>query len=85
VLARIENFKGAIADYTKAIEINPNYGEAYYNRGLSRLALGQKNKSTLEDFQKAAKIYQEQGKTEYYQDALERIKELQQSNPGPVS
>jgi tetratricopeptide (TPR) repeat protein len=25
--------KGAIADYTKAIEVNPQYAEAYYNRG----------------------------------------------------
>jgi len=25
----------AIADYTKAIEINPKYAKAYYNRGLA--------------------------------------------------
>ena len=28
---------GAISDYTKAIEINPNYDKAYYNRGISKL------------------------------------------------
>ena len=27
---------GAISDYTKAIEINPNDGDAYYNRAISK-------------------------------------------------
>ena len=27
------DYYGAISDYTKAIEINPNYADAYYNRG----------------------------------------------------
>ncbi len=29
------NYEQAIGEYTKAIEINPNYAEAYNNRGLS--------------------------------------------------
>ena len=32
----IQDYYGAIADYTKAIEINPNDGDAYYNRGASK-------------------------------------------------
>jgi tetratricopeptide (TPR) repeat protein len=31
---------GAISDYTKAIEINPRYAEAYGNRGLARKTKG---------------------------------------------
>ena len=27
---------GAISDYTKAIEINPQYAKAFYNRGISK-------------------------------------------------
>ena len=27
-------YKGAISDYNKAIEINPEYEDAYYERGL---------------------------------------------------
>ncbi|MDA0356177.1 MAG: tetratricopeptide repeat protein [Bacteroidetes bacterium] len=29
----LNDYKGAIADFSKAIEIYPNYGGAYYNRG----------------------------------------------------
>ena len=30
------DYYGAISDYTKAIEINPNDGDAYYNRGNAK-------------------------------------------------
>ncbi|MFM9161191.1 MAG: tetratricopeptide repeat protein, partial [Dolichospermum sp.] len=33
-------YKVAIAEYTQAIKIDPNYAEAYYNRGKSREKLG---------------------------------------------
>ena len=29
-------YKGAISDYTKAIEINPEYEDAYYDRGVAK-------------------------------------------------
>ena len=29
-------YKGAISDYTKAIEINPEYEDAYYDRGFAK-------------------------------------------------
>ena len=31
---------GAISDYNKAIEINPNYAGVYFNRALSKEFLG---------------------------------------------
>jgi tetratricopeptide (TPR) repeat protein len=34
---RFSDYDGAIADYTKAIEINPKYTEAYCNRGTAKL------------------------------------------------
>jgi len=42
----------AIADFTKAIEIDPHYIVAYFNRGLSYKAQGEKAKAVadLEEF-----------------------------------
>jgi tetratricopeptide (TPR) repeat protein len=69
--------QGAIDDYNQAIKINPKDADAYNNRGVVRYELGDKQ-GTIDDFQQAAKLYQQQGKNQDYQDALNRIKELQQ-------
>jgi tetratricopeptide (TPR) repeat protein len=34
---RLGDKKGAIADYTKAIELNPQYADAYYSRGNAKI------------------------------------------------
>ena len=46
------NHKGAIDDFTKAIEIDPNNEYALSNRGFAKLRLGDKE-SSLEDYSKA--------------------------------
>ena len=33
---KLGNYKGAIADYDKAIELNPQYASAYNNRGYCK-------------------------------------------------
>jgi len=38
-----QDYSGAIADFNKAIEDNPNYMKALYYRGLAELQTGQKN------------------------------------------
>ncbi|WP_084386904.1 tetratricopeptide repeat protein [Anabaena sp. CA = ATCC 33047] len=68
--------QAAIEDYTQAININPNDADAYYNRGNARSALGRKQAAIL-DFRKSADLYKQQGKESDYQDALNRIKELE--------
>ena len=52
---KLGDFKGAIADYTKAIEINPNYGRAYNNRGNSKHNL-KDYQGAIADYTKAIKI-----------------------------
>jgi len=44
--------KEAMADYDKAIELDPGYGSSYFNRGIARQHLGDK-KGACEDFNKA--------------------------------
>ena len=50
--AEIGDHNGAISDYTKLIEINPNYAEAYLNRGRSYYSLNDEG-SACKDFKKA--------------------------------
>ena len=64
--AKLQDYQGAIADYSKAIELNPNYIEAYYNRGILKFILNQKNSACL-DWSKAGELGDG--------DAYDRIKE----------
>ena len=53
--AVINDFENALANYSKAIELNPDLGEAYFNRGLIYLQLGQKEKA-IDDISKAGEL-----------------------------
>lgn len=56
---------GAIADFTKAIKINPNYFEAYYHRAMSFYFLNQYN-NAIADFTRAIKINDKYAEAYYY-------------------
>ena len=45
----------AIADYTKAIEINPNYASTYYNRGILKKDLKDYS-GAIADYTKAIEL-----------------------------
>ncbi len=51
----MQDMTGAISCYTQALEIKPDFGEAYYNRGLVYLQLGNKAKG-IEDLSKAGEL-----------------------------
>ena len=53
--AKLKDYNGAISDYTKAIELNPNYTKAYYNRGIAKENLGDLN-GACADWKKAAEL-----------------------------
>ena len=50
-----EDYRGAIADYSAAIKIDPKYTDAYYGRGYSRYNL-QDYKGAIADYNAAIKI-----------------------------
>ncbi|BAZ49068.1 TPR repeat-containing protein [Nostoc sp. NIES-4103] len=67
----------AIAEYTRAIELDPNYAEAYFYRGNTLALEGQPQKG-IEDIQKAATIFTSRGelqKAEAVQQYEEIIRE----------
>ncbi|WP_293132996.1 tetratricopeptide repeat protein [Microcoleus sp. bin38.metabat.b11b12b14.051] len=74
--------QGALADFDRALKIDPNNASAYYNRGTTRSTLKDKQ-GAMQDFQKAADLFQKQGNTELYQNALNRIRELQDTTSTP--
>jgi tetratricopeptide (TPR) repeat protein len=53
--AEAKDYYGAIADFTKAIELDPNKVSAYYNRGISKEKLGDLNGACV-DWKKAAEF-----------------------------
>jgi len=68
--------QGAIADYNQAIQLQPDYAYAYYNRGVAKKNLGD-NQGAIADYNQAAQLYMQQNKMHDYQDALNRVKNLQ--------
>ena len=48
-------YKEAIKDYTKAIELTPNYTNAYGNRGSAKDELGQYQEA-IKDYDKAIEL-----------------------------
>jgi tetratricopeptide (TPR) repeat protein len=63
------------ADFDRAIEINPNYGDAYYNRAKVRYFLEDKP-GAIADYQKAAELSQKSGNTNDDRDAINHIQRL---------
>lgn len=54
-LSSRQDYRGAIAAFTKAIEINPEFAEAYHKRGLRYQRIGDR-KQSLADLKKAAQL-----------------------------
>jgi tetratricopeptide (TPR) repeat protein len=55
VLASLRDFRSAISHYTRAIEIDSNFAEAYFNRGLIHLFTGEDTKG-MSDLSKAGEL-----------------------------
>ncbi len=71
--------QGAIADYNQAIQINPDFAFPYNNRGLIYKELND-NEKAIKDFRQAAKLHRQQNNQTWYQNSLDRLKELGVSN-----
>ncbi len=55
ILCTQKEFNEAIRHYTKAIEYDPDFAQAYFNRGLTYIFIGQ-DKEGLDDLSKAGEL-----------------------------
>lgn len=62
-----ENFQGALTEYNRAIEIDPEYTEAYIARAIVHLQADDSS-AAIADLEKASSLFQAQGRTEDYED-----------------
>jgi tetratricopeptide (TPR) repeat protein/V8-like Glu-specific endopeptidase len=62
---------------TRAQIIDTKFANVYYQRGIARSQL-KDSQGARADFQQAASLFQQQGKRDEYQQALAKMKELQQ-------
>jgi len=51
-----QDYQGAIADYTKAIRLNPNYDKAYKRRGSAKAANNEDYQGQIADLNEAIRI-----------------------------
>lgn len=78
VASKSHDYKEAIRDYTKVLEINPQHAKAYMDRGYCKSQLG-KDKSALIDLNKAILLSPEEA-TAFYYRGLVHIKLGQKTN-----
>ncbi|PSB55816.1 tetratricopeptide repeat-containing S1 family peptidase [Chamaesiphon polymorphus] len=75
----LNDLPGALADFDRAISIDPQYASPYFNQAMVK-AKQNNIKGAISDMQQAAKLYQQQGKQQDAREAIDRIKQWQQTS-----
>jgi tetratricopeptide (TPR) repeat protein len=70
--------------FSKTIKRDPNYAEAYVNRGLIHHQLGDRNLA-FADLKKGAECFRDRGKTNAAEKIFSLIEKLQQNNSTQMS
>lgn len=69
--------KDAVAGFTRAIELDPNYAEAYFLRGNARALIGEPLQG-IEDVKKAAEIFTSRGEPDKAKVMLNLVEAIRQ-------
>ena len=67
--------QGGLADYNRAIQVNPNYIYAYINRGVLKYNRLRDRAGGVTDMQQAAKMSRVQNNRSTYQNAIGWLRE----------
>ena len=51
----MKDYRAAIVDYDRAIQLDPKFADAYFNRGLTHIFLGN-NRQGIQDLSKAGEL-----------------------------
>ena len=74
----LQDAQGALADFNRAIQLDPKNAYVYSARGSVKCDRRLNDKSGgIADMQQAAKLFQQQGNTKSYQEAIDRLKQWQ--------
>jgi tetratricopeptide (TPR) repeat protein len=68
--------KEAVADFTAAIELKPDFAEAYLDRGYTQIVLGN-DPAGISDLRTAAKLYRDRGEQKAADLILEQVKSFE--------
>jgi tetratricopeptide (TPR) repeat protein len=74
---KLNDLQGGLADFDRAIQIDPKYSSAYALRGNLKYDRLNDRVGGIADMKEAAKLFQQQGKTNDYQKAIEKLKQWQ--------
>lgn len=75
-----QDYLGAIRSYTQIISLNPNHANAYGNRGLLKVNVGD-SQGAITDFQHAARLFLKSGKNANFEITLNYLRKLAPSAP----
>jgi len=73
---KLENYKKALVDLNQVIALEPDNVTAYVDRAVTHDELGNLQK-VIQNLQKAAELYRQQGKQKRYQQIQKKLRELQ--------
>lgn len=72
---QLQQYQQSIADFEQTIKMEPEFAHAYFWRGVAKANLAQKEEAKS-DLQKAAALYEKQGKPEAAEQALNLLKQI---------
>ncbi|MGC1392969.1 MAG: hypothetical protein WA828_01715 [Coleofasciculaceae cyanobacterium] len=79
-----EQYQEAISTFTEAVNVYPDYAEAYMGRAYSKVLQGIKGDSVIEDFRNAENAYRRRGQPDMVANISRLIQQYRREKLGIV-